>query len=96
MTVTPKEYAKQLVDEIYNLLPHVEIGISNNCNGQSVTINPEMKFAIDLAKLSIKGIIDELNNYSDLKSYIFIDDEYVYVIDRIVYFQEVIEELDNL
>ena len=81
-----KEKAKELVDSYIDIMPPL-------AHQTWYTI---MDFAKKCALVAVDEILNELQSYSDLKSYISINDEYLSVINVINYWNHVKSEINKL
>ena len=71
--------AKQKSDEIYSLF-------KQNCTH---------KQAIDYGVFCVDEILNELQSYSDIRSDIFIDGKYISVVERLIFWNEVKQEIEK-
>jgi len=83
--MTPKEKAKELVKKYGNLAYDPN---------ESLFMNNEV--AKSCAKIAVWQVQEELQSYSDLNSYIFMGGEPTSVVERLIYFSEVEDEIDEL
>lgn len=82
MTVTPKEYARQLVAEIHFSLPKAELTLISGTENKKTTVFPEKSVAIRIAKMTIDRILEFIEKHKHFNEY--------------DYYKEAMEELDNL
>lgn len=88
--MTPKEKAKELVHSFYYALPN---------NGSTEGINSTTRRyqeGIRCALISVEQILDEYQSISDLESTLVVNGQVMSIVDKIVYWNEVKQEIIKL
>jgi len=90
-----KEKAKDIVEKYLN--QPINFLYVDSADGQCIGAGyMTYRSAISCALISIDELIDELQSYNDLRSTIIIDGNYTTVIGRLLYLNEIIDELEKL
>ena len=82
--MTPKEKAKELVEKYENYV--------NNFFTNLISLDYQKKCAL----IAVEEILIEYQSMSDTDSIIYIENEITYVIHKLVYWQEVKQEIEKL
>jgi hypothetical protein len=80
--MTPKEKAKELVDKMYD-----SMDIQDGNLWQSTK---------QCALIAVEQIIDEYQSISDLESTLVVNQQVMSIVDKIVYWNEVKQEIEQL
>ena len=88
--MTPREKAEELFEKI-----GLELGIGLTVD-HNTTAKEIVKTEKKLALICVDEILLELQSYSDRRSDIFINDKYVSVVERLIYWNEVKTEIEKL